>query len=152
LRDVILYEDILKNQKRILIYDTKGVQYKQVCLLVLGFIAGGSLFFYLVEKSKMKNLNIKVELDYTPPGKFVQNCLRCAFVVSLYAILVKYRRVQRLTIEKIVYDTEKEQFEFYKRNWYGSVSKQLVSKDKLMYTENEKMWKKGINYYHLDTM
>ena len=60
--------------------------------------------------------------------------MRGAFVIAIYGIFVKYRRVQKLTIEKIIYDTEKEQFEFYKRNWYGSLYKQLVSKDKVMYT------------------
>ena len=27
-----------------------------------------------------------------------------------------------------------------------------IPKDKLMYSDNVKLWRKGINYYHLDTM
>ena len=76
-----------------------------------------------------------------------------AFAIFLFAtLLVKYRRIQRSTVEKIVFNTETSEFVFTRRSWWGGKYEQRIPKEKLMYTENQKLWNKGVNYYHLDTL
>ena len=45
---MILYEDILRNQKRILIYETNGVEFRQASLYLIGVVAGSVLAYYLL--------------------------------------------------------------------------------------------------------
>lgn len=110
LRDIILYEDILKNQKKILLYDTNGIQYKQVRLYLILMIAGTIAGYYLLEECKRKSLNLKVELDYTREGKMIKVCVGATLLFAFYLMLAKYRRLQRAVVEKVIYDTESAEF------------------------------------------
>ena len=54
-------------------------------------------------------------------------------------------------VERVVYDTEKEEFTFVKRSFLGRERAKTFSRFKIMYTENKMLNKKGVNYFDIDT-
>ena len=54
-------------------------------------------------------------------------------------------------VEKIIYNTEKEEFTFTKRNFLGFKYNYIASRFKILYTENVFLNRAGTNYFDIDT-
>ncbi len=54
-------------------------------------------------------------------------------------------------MEKIIYNTQTENFTFHKRNLMGLDKTATLSRFKIVYTENAVLNSRGTNYFDIDT-
>lgn len=83
--------------------------------------------------------------------KYWQNLLiPLAFVGTR---LLRFRHFQKCYVDKVLYDTKSEEFHLFKRSFLlGSLKKQLVHRRLLMFTSDEKLNMKQINYLNMVTL
>ena len=108
-RDAILFEDILKNQKRIILYNTNGIEYRRVRLYLIAMLGWALGSYFLIRWSK-NNAHVKVALDYETPGQVMQVVMVIGTALMILKVSKMYRRVQKMAVEKITYDTQKDKF------------------------------------------
>ena len=140
MRDSILFEEILRKDTDITVYDCQnyffwGHYLGNLLLLIFGF----SLAYYY---SYAPHINDKRRWLYV---------LAC----GLFGIgrIKYYRDFQRYFVESIVYHTKDKSFTITKRGFlFGNKIPKKVPRNELLYTEDEFLNKKRINYINMRTL
>jgi len=140
LRDSILFEEILRKEVNIPLYDCGGFifgfHYVGNILLVLFGLALGDYFFNAPHIKDSKR------------WLYVTPCL----LFSIGRVRF-YRRFQQNFVESVIYNTQTKDFTITKRNFlFGSRNVQKVPKNELLYTEDEYLNKRQINYINMKTL
>jgi hypothetical protein len=140
LRDSILFEEILRKETDIPIYDCKNYFFwthylGNLALLALGF----ALAYYY---SYAPHINDKKRWLYVLP---------CA----LFGLgrIKYYRNFQKYFVESVVYHTKDKSFTITKRGFLiGNKYSRNVPRSELLYTEDEHLNKQRINYINMKTL
>lgn len=93
----------------------------------------------------------KVLLEKTFYGKLYRWTIYTLSVFLFIRSWGNHMAFKRRFVDRMVYDTQKEEFIITKRNFWGFKRDQRVSRFKLLYTENPYLNKNGTNYYDIDT-
>ena len=104
--------------------------------------------FYAIRKYDPKN---GVLLDRTTEGKIVKYSLYLIMAITFVLAWSRYLNYTKRYVEKIVYNTEKEEFTFVQRTAWGFREQYIASRFKILYTENPFLNKWGTNYFDIDT-
>jgi hypothetical protein len=100
--------------------------------LYLFFTAGAAVWtIYALRKHDPKN---SILLDRTTEGKIFKYSVYFLSGVLFVSTLMKYSNFRRKYVERIVYNTEKEEFTFTKRNFFGLKYNYVASRFKILYT------------------
>ena len=140
LRDAILYEEVLKKEVDIPLYDCGNFTFLSyyfgnILLFVLGW--GLACYFYYAPHIK----DSKKWLYYIP-------CVLFSFGRIKY-----YRNFQQNFVQSVMYNTKDKEFTLLKRGFlYGKKYYEKVSKGDLMYTEDAVLNKQRINYINMKNL
>lgn len=107
LRSAILFEDLLKSQIDILIYDTKGKPYAHFLLKILYIWLSLAASYWSIQAFRDYNPKNGVLLDRTTMGKIakytIYTCIGLMSIVSIF----KYHNFRTKYVETIIYNTER---------------------------------------------
>lgn len=138
-RDAILFEEILRNEKIIPLYDCVGKVFRHELMKNIVYILfGAGAFYYFFSdpttKPKRKSFNCGISL---------------AFVATR---LLFYRRFQKSFVDKVVYDTTTKLVTLTKRSLFGSNFEQTVNPGMLLFTNDKALNKRNINYINMENL
>ena len=140
LRDSILFEEILRKEVNIPLYDCGnfvfGAHYFGNILLIIFGLALGDYFYHASHIKDSKR------------WLYVTPCL--LFCIGRVRF---YRRFQHNFVESVVYNTQTKNFTLTRRGFLlGTRHTQEVPKNELLYTEDEYLNKRNINYINMKTL
>ena len=92
-----------------------------------------------------------VLIDRTTFGRIAKYTVYSIIVILSLVVLFRYKNYVDKYVEKIVYNTEREEFTFVKRSLFGFRYNYIASRFKILYTENKFLNDKGTNYFDIDT-
>lgn len=119
LRSAILFEDLLKSELTITIYDTLGkpFRWQMLKLIYMLLTVGTSLWgIDLLVQADPRN---KVLLEKTFYGKLYRFAIYFLCTGLFLVAWGKHMSFRKRYVEKIIYDTRKEEFTLTKRNFWG---------------------------------
>jgi hypothetical protein len=151
LRSAILFEDLLKSELTIVIYDTFGRPFRWQLLKFVYMLLTVGLALWGIDLLVQADPRNKVLLEKTFYGKIYRWTIYLLCVVLFFRAWGRHMSFKKRFVDKIVYDTQKEEFTLTKRNFWGVKKDYLVSRYKLLYTENPFLTSKGTNYFNIDT-
>lgn len=137
LRASILFEDILKSNPVITLYEVKDIVWQKRTL----YASFMNSFILYVAIGVAMGLGGNLTLYY---------CI--GIPLFLYSVNSSYFRFLAQTPMKITWDTEKEVFRFTMRSLYWKKFDIVIKKGHLIYTEDKVLRKKLINYIDMKTM
>ena len=138
-RDAILFEEILRTEKDIPLYDCQGRVFRHQIYKNFGLIIFGLFFIYhCMTSDRVKK---KVKIPYS-------------VLISLFIImrLKSYRDFQKYFVDSIVYSTANKKFTLTTRSFFGLRKISEFEKPGLLFTEDQYLNRKNINYINLETL
>ena len=132
LRANILFEDLLKSEFQIPVYDTKGKPYTHMWMKNLFNIFFFGLTVWFLKSFAESSPKNKVFLERTSGGKLFQSLLYGFAGWFLVVGFFRYVKFQRRFVQKIVYDTKSENFILVKRKFFGGSIQKEVSRFKIV--------------------
>ena len=108
MRAAILFEDLLKTEIDIAIYDTKGRPFAHAVLKWFwGMLSVGAVMwgFYALREYDPKN---GVLLDRTTEGKVVKYTMHGVAFVMFCVVCSRYLNFMKRYVERVMYNTERE--------------------------------------------
>ena len=73
-------------------------------------------------------------MNETEEGKKFKFFMNCVVVLLILRGISRHVLFTKSYVERILYDTKKEDFTFYKRNIFGAKKERIVSRYKILYT------------------
>ena len=137
-RDSILFEEILKKEAILPLYNGRGLIFSAKYLLNLGLIILGSFCCYYFYTTKEENQ----KLMYSVP------CVLFALGRFKY-----YRDFQKFFVEAVNYNTKDKTLIIVKRRYLtGRKYSQIIQKHELLFTDDDYLNRKNVNYIHMKTL
>ena len=139
LRDSILFEEVLTKNVDLCLYDCLGYAYRRFCLKNLAWmsiLAFVVLLISLSDNVKKKNKNKTLILGSLWLG------------LGLFFM----RRFQKNHVERIIYHTNEKKFTLVKKTFFGGEKNVVVHKNNLMYTQDESLNRKNVNYINVENL
>ena len=137
-RDAILFDDVIKNNKIVCIYNCKNkvfiYEFLKNFLLIAFAAACFFLFYYSNNYRKHRTLFCASSLLF------------------IIARLKNYRNFQKYFVESVFYNTSNGKFDINKRGFFGRNILFKMEKHKILYTEDAYLNAKYINYINMETL
>ena len=137
LRDSILFDEVLRKEVDIPLYDAGGSMFRiyyfgNILLIAFGIL----LFFYFYYAPHIKNSRRWL---YTVP---------C--ILFCFGRIKHYHNFQQFFVQSIKYNTQDKSFTMMKRQFLFGTKKIIkVPKNELLYTEDEVLNRKRVNYINM---
>eukprot|EP01016_Furgasonia_blochmanni_P057351 TRINITY_DN9949_c0_g1_i1.p3 TRINITY_DN9949_c0_g1~~TRINITY_DN9949_c0_g1_i1.p3 ORF type:complete len:184 (-),score=43.30 TRINITY_DN9949_c0_g1_i1:273-824(-) len=142
-RDAILYEQVLRTEKDILIYNCRGWAFFMNWLATLITLVGAGYVINAIHaKESYEGRRKKLKL----PFLFV-----C--IAAPLGRIVMHRRFQKVHVDSVIYHTQDQTFTLTKRGMLtGRRLNESVHKNELLYTQDPSLNAKRINYINMRTL
>lgn len=138
LRDAILFEELLRKEVDIVLYDCKGTLFAIRYFGNLFLIIFALCFGYYIYQDEVRPQKWPY---YTICGLFI------------FGRLARYRKFQKFFVEKVVYNTNDKTLTITKRKTFtGRRYDKVIDKRWLLYTEDPYLNKKNVNYINMRTL
>ena len=77
---------------------------------------------------------MKALLEETDEGKQFRTFMNCVVGILVLGCISKHISFVKSYVERIIYDTKKQDFTFTKRNIFGLKRQRIISRYKILYT------------------